>query len=80
METLLEPNNRAKLAALIKNHVITGKIDLKDGEKLVTVNNNELLVTINDGAVRVGNATLQAREAKISSGVIHITDTVLLNN
>lgn len=83
MENLLEPNNRARLADLIKNHVISGKIDfkdLKDGDKLVTVNNNELSVQIKEGVVSIGNATVQAREAKISNGVIHITDTVLVKN
>lgn len=83
MDSLLEPNNRARLADLIKNHVISGKIDfkdLKDGDKLVTVNNKELLVQIKEGVVSIGSALLQPRDAKISNGVIHLTDTVLLKN
>ncbi len=83
MDSLLEPNNRARLADLIKNHVISGKIDfkdLKDGDKLVTVNNKELLVQIKEGVVSIGSALLQARDAKISNGVIHLMDTVLLKN
>ncbi len=83
MDSLLEPNNRARLADLIKNHVISGKIDfkdLKDGDKLVTVNNKELLVQIREGVVSIGSALLQARDAKISNGVIHLMDTVLLKN
>lgn len=83
MDSLLEPNNRARLADLIKNHVISGKIDfkdLKDGDKLVTVNNKELLVQIKEGVVSIGAALLQPREAKISNGVIHLMDTVLLKN
>ncbi len=83
MDSLLEPNNRARLADLIKNHVISGKIDfkdLKDGDKLVTVNNKELLVQIKEGVVSIGSALLQPRDAKISNGVIHLMDTVLLKN
>ena len=83
MDSLLEPNNRARLADLIKNHVISGKIefkDLKDGDKLVTVNNKELLVQIKEGVVSIGSALLHPRDAKISNGVIHLMDTVLLKN
>ena len=83
IDSLLEPNNRPRLADLIKNHVINGKInfiELKDGDKLVTVNNKELLVHVKEGVVRIGEATLHVRDAKISNGIIHLTDTVLLKN
>src|SRR6185436_1277670 len=83
MDNLLETNNRLRLADLINNHVVKGKIDfnaLKDGDKLISVNNNELLIQIKNGVVSIGDATLQAREAKITNGVIHIMDTVLQKN
>src|SRR5678815_713948 len=41
LDTLLEPQNRAKLADLLQNHVVTGKVnytELKDGDILTTVN------------------------------------------
>src|SRR6187431_1290554 len=40
MEKLLEPQNRAKLADLLNNHIVAGKVsfkELKDGDKLTTV-------------------------------------------
>lgn len=83
METMLEPTNRNQLADLIKNHLISGKInfnELKDGDKLVTVNKTELLVTIKEGVVKIGSATIIARDAKISNGIIHLSDTVLQKN
>lgn len=83
MEKMLEPNNRARLADLISNHVVKGRIDfsaLKDGDKLMSVNNKEILIEIKNGVVSIGDATLISRDAKISNGVIHIMDTVLQKN
>jgi len=83
MDNMLEPINRARLADLISNHVVKGKINfdaLKDGDKLLSVNNKEIQIQVKNGIVTIGDATLQAREAKISNGVIHIMDTVLQKN
>src|SRR6478736_5380390 len=65
IDTLLEPQNRAKLADLVNNHTVEGKIDfkdLKDGEKLKTINGKELLITVQNGKVTIGEATVLARE------------------
>ncbi|MDZ4793630.1 MAG: fasciclin domain-containing protein [Bacteroidota bacterium] len=81
MDNLLEPQNRAKLADLVNNHIVAGKIlysSLKDGDKLTTVNGKELLVGVKDGAVKVDGINVQPRDAKISNGVLHQTDTVIV--
>ncbi len=81
MDNLLEPQNRPKLAALINNHIVSGKIvfnDLKDGDKLTTVNGKELLVQEKNGKVTIGDISVMPTEAKISNGSIHLTDTVIL--
>lgn len=80
MEKLLEPQNRTKLANLLNNHIVSGKIifsELKDGDKLTTVNGKELLVEVKNGAVHIGDANVLPREAKISNGVMHLADTVM---
>jgi len=80
MEGLLEPQNRAKLTDLMNNHIVSGKIafaDLKDGDKLTTVNGKELLVQVKDGAVSIGNTAVHPRLAKIMNGVMHLTDSVM---
>ena len=79
---LLKAENKLKLADLIKHHVVAGKIefkDLKDGEKLKTINGKELSVHIKDGKVSVNGATIQQHDVKTSNGVIHSLDTVLKN-
>ena len=81
MDNLLEPQNRKKLADLLNNHIVSGKIafaDMKDGDKLTTLNGKELLVQEKNGKVTIGDISITARDAKISNGVIHISDTVMV--
>jgi uncharacterized surface protein with fasciclin (FAS1) repeats len=81
MDKLMEPQNRAKLADLLNNHIVSGKIiykDLKDGDKLTTVNGKELLVHVKNGAVSIGDISIVHREAKIMNGVMHLMDTVIV--
>ena len=81
MDKLLEPQNMAKLADLMNNHIVKGKVDfdtLKNGDKLTTVNGRELLITETGGVISIGETTITARDAKVSNGVVHLTDTVMM--
>jgi uncharacterized surface protein with fasciclin (FAS1) repeats len=81
IENLLEPQNRPRLANLLNNHIVSGKIgfkELKDGDKLTTVNGKELMVQEKNGTVTIGDIAILPRDAKISNGVVHLTDTVIL--
>lgn len=80
IDKLLEPQNRAQLADLLNNHIVSGKVvynDLKDGNKLTTVNGKELLIQEKNGAVSIGDIAILPREARISNGVMHLMDTVI---
>ena len=82
VENLLKAENKLKLSDLLNHHVVAGNIafkDLKDGEKLKTMNGKELSVHIQNGKVSVNGATIQQRDVKTSNGVIHSLDTVLDN-
>ena len=79
---LLKAENKLKLIDLLNHHVVAGEIefkDLKEGEKLKTINGKELSVHIKDGKVSVNGAIIQQRDVKTSNGVIHSLDTVLNN-
>jgi uncharacterized surface protein with fasciclin (FAS1) repeats len=81
MDDLLEPQNRSKLTDLLNNHIVNGKIgftELKDGDNLTTVNGKELLIAITNGKVSIGDTAIVANQTKISNGVIHSTDAVML--
>ena len=83
LDKLLQPENKAKLIEVLNHHIVAGKIqfkDLKDGEKLKTVNGGELLVQVTNGAVMVDGAKVQGQDVQTSNGVIYSLDTVMMKN
>jgi len=83
IENLLKPENKTKLTDLLNHHVVAGKInfkDLKDCEKLKTVNGKELIVHMKDGNATVDGAKIQGHDVEATNGVIHTLDTVMLKN
>jgi len=80
IDKLLEPQNRAQLANLLNNHIVSGKIsirELKDGDTLTTLNGKELQVQEKNGTVTIGSVNILPRDAKISNGVMYVADTVI---
>jgi uncharacterized surface protein with fasciclin (FAS1) repeats len=80
---LLKPENKTKLTDLINHHVVSGKInfkDLRDGEKLKTVNGKELLVHVKDGQATVDGAKISDHDMQATNGVIHSLETVMFKN
>ena len=83
LENLLKPENKAKLADVLNYHVVSGKVhfkDLKDGEKLKTLNGKELHVHVKDGHVRIEESEILSHDLASSNGVIHSLDTVMIKN
>lgn len=83
LDNLLKPENKAKLVDFLNYHVVPGKVnfkDLKDGEKLRSVNGKELHVHIKDGHVRIEGAEIQGHDVPTSNGVIHSLDSVMMKN
>ena len=82
LEDLLLRENKKKLTDLLNLHVVAGNIpfkDLKDGEKLKTLNGKELLVEVTEAKVTIAGAAIQNHDVKTANGVIHSLDTVLKN-
>lgn len=80
VESLLKPENKDKLVAILTYHVVPGKVmaaDVKTG-KVKTVNGKELSVKVADGKVTVDKATVVKTDVAASNGVIHVIDTVVL--
>lgn len=81
VETLLKPENKAKLASILTYHVVPGKVLAADVVKLTkakTVQGSEALIAVKDGKVFVDKATVVATDIQCSNGVIHIIDRVIL--
>jgi uncharacterized surface protein with fasciclin (FAS1) repeats len=80
LEDLLKPENKTKLTDLLNHHVVEGKIafkDLKDGEKLKTLNGKELHVHVKEGAVSIDGSRIEAHDVETSNGVIHSVESVV---
>ena len=76
-----QTSNSSRLSDILTFHVITGKKlvkDLRDGQKLPTVNGKEVAVTVKDGEVRINGAKILARDRQGSNGVVHSIDAVYL--
>ena len=81
--TLLKPENKAKLVAILTYHVIPGKVmasdvmGLKNKTKVKTVN-GAMIVIHNKKGVKVDNAKVIKTDIVCSNGVIHVIDAVIL--
>jgi len=81
LDELLKPESKDKLTGILTYHVVAGKVmssQLSDGQKVTTVNGQELTVTIKDGKVMINGANVTAADLDCSNGVIHVIDAVVL--
>ena len=83
VESLLKPENKKKLIAILTYHVVPGKtVSSSIAGKMLTVK------TVQGGAldingtngVRINNATVVKADIMASNGVIHVIDKVLMPN
>ena len=81
VKDLLKPENKQKLQAVLKFHVIPGEVSLSDALNAgtaKTVQGEPVTIGFKEGKVRVNNASLQTADLRTSNGVIHVIDSVLL--
>ena len=81
VDTLLKPENKAKLANILTYHVVSGKTlaaDLKDGQELTTVQGGKLKVSIKDGKAMINGANVTLSDVQASNGIVHVIDKVIL--
>ena len=81
IESLLKPENKEKLRAILFYHVVSGDVTAAQVMKLSsakTINGQDLKLTVKDGTVMVNDAKVVKADVWTSNGVIHVIDTVLL--
>lgn len=81
VQDLLKPQNREKLQAILKYHVIPSSVDLAaalGAEKAKTMLGSEIAIGFSKGQVKVNDAGLIDANIKASNGIIHVIDSVLL--
>jgi uncharacterized surface protein with fasciclin (FAS1) repeats len=83
VESLLKPENKDQLVAVLTYHVVPGKVKAADVVKLTsakTVNGQSVTIKVADGSVSVDGAKVTATDIAASNGVIHVIDSVILPN
>lgn len=81
VESLLEPANRDTLAAILKYHVVSGRIfatDAVNAGRATTLQGDDVLVSIRNGRLMINNASVIGTDINASNGVVHVIDRVIL--
>ncbi len=80
VESLLLPENKDMLTAILTYHVVPGKVmstDLQDDMEAATVQGESVTIDLDNG-VQVEGATVVSADIETSNGVIHVIDAVIL--
>jgi uncharacterized surface protein with fasciclin (FAS1) repeats len=82
LDDLLKPENKAKLAAILTYHVVSGKVMAADVVKLKmakTVNGKDVTIAVTGADVMLNGTTKVTKtDIAASNGIIHVIDSVLL--
>ena len=80
VESLLKPENKNKLVAILTYHVVAGKVMAKDVVNLTeakTVQGSSVKIAVKEGKVSVDGANVVKTDIETSNGVIHVIGKVL---
>jgi uncharacterized surface protein with fasciclin (FAS1) repeats len=81
LDSLLKPENKHKLAAILTYHVVPGKVKAKKAAKLdsaKTVNGAEIAIKPSGKTLMINKSKVIKADIKTSNGIIHVIDAVLL--
>lgn len=80
VDTLLMPENKDDLVAILTYHVVPGAVmssDLTEGMTAATVQGGNVTFALEGGA-KVNDANITAADIAASNGVIHVIDKVIM--
>ena len=81
VESLLLPENKAKLVQILTYHVVAGEVMAADVvmiDSAETLEGSSITITVSDDGVKVDDANVITTDIKTSNGVIHVIDTVIM--
>lgn len=81
VENLLRPENREQLRAVLTYHVVAGEVRSSQVVNLTqaqTVQGSSVRIRVENGQVRIDEATVVTSDVEASNGVIHVIDRVIL--
>ena len=80
VESLLKPENKAKLVSILTYHVLAGKVTSSAVKTMdaKTVNGQSVSLKVSDKGVHVDAAKVIKADIMASNGVIHVIDSVII--
>jgi uncharacterized surface protein with fasciclin (FAS1) repeats len=81
LESLLRPENKEQLSAVLTYHVVSGRVSAREAfglQNAATVNGQRLGITRRDGKLVIGESRIVATDIDCTNGVIHVIDRVLV--
>lgn len=81
VESLLKPENREQLKALLLYHVVSGRVSAATARTLegaATVEGRRIRIGTSGASLRINEATVVSADVNASNGVIHVIDQVLM--
>lgn len=79
--SLLKPENRDKLATILKYHVVSGRVysdEVLARKSVSTLAGIDVQISLKNGQARADEALIVATDIDATNGVIHVIDQVLL--
>lgn len=81
VESLLKPENKAKLVDVLTYHVVAGDVPASAAMKLkeaTALDKKPIVLEVKDGSLYLNKSKVTTADVKCSNGTIHIIDAVLL--
>jgi uncharacterized surface protein with fasciclin (FAS1) repeats len=80
VESLVLPENKEKLVAILTYHVVPAKVMAADVKtmKATTVQGTDASIVVADGAVKIDSALVTETDIAAGNGVVHVIDSVII--
>lgn len=83
LEDLLKPENKEKLADILKFHVTPGKVTAQDaiklnGKEVTMANGKKAKIEVKNNEVYINGAKVIITDIQGKNGIIHVIDTVII--
>lgn len=81
VDTLLKPENKAKLVDILTYHVVAGDVDAAAAMKMKeakALNKKAIALEVKGDSLYLNKSKVTKADVKASNGTIHIIDTVLM--
>jgi uncharacterized surface protein with fasciclin (FAS1) repeats len=79
MDEMLKPANKEKLTGILSYHLLAGKKMMRDftnGQKLKTIHDKEVNITVKDGEVHINGSMILNRDRQAFNGVVHSVNSL----